>query len=144
MKIFPTLVSILLITTHLLGQQGVEGELIFPLQEKHVHSSSIVELPNGDLLTCWFEGSGERKANDVVIHGSRLKKGETKWSESFIMADSPGQPDCNPILFLNNSNKLFLVWIVVQANRWETSILQVKTTSDYNGDGAPNWEWQDV
>lgn len=144
MKIFPTVASILLITTTLHGQQEPENELIFPLQEKHVHSSSIVELPNGDLLTCWFEGSGERTANDVVINGSRLRKGETKWSDSFIMADSPGQPDCNPILFLNNSDKLFLVWIVVQANRWETSILKVKTTTDYDDDGVPKWEWQDV
>jgi hypothetical protein len=47
-------------------------------------------------------------------------------------------------LFLNNNNKLFIVWIVVRANRWETSILKVKTTLDYDSDGAPNWEWQDV
>ena len=144
MKIIPIVAIIILITANLSGQQGIEGELIFPLQEKHVHSSSIVELPGGDLLTCWFEGSGERTANDVMIRGSRLKKGETKWSKSFIMADSPGLPDCNPILFLNNSNKLFLVWIVVQANRWETSILKVKTTIDYEDEGVPKWEWQDV
>ena len=144
MKIIPTVALIISITFNLHGQQGVEGELIFSLQEKHVHSSSIVELPGGDLITCWFEGSGERTANDVVINGSRLNKGETKWSEPFLMADSPGQPDCNPILFLNNSDKLFLVWIVVQANRWETSLLKVKTTTDYDDDGVPNWEWQDA
>jgi len=28
------------------------GELIFPLEKWHNHSSSIVELPNGDLLVC--------------------------------------------------------------------------------------------
>jgi len=107
MKIGTSLVAILLFSTHLIGQQGIEGELLFPLQEKHVHSSSIVELPNGDLLTCWFEGSGERTANDVLINGARLKKGESKWSEPFLMADTPEQPDCNPILFLNKNNKLF-------------------------------------
>jgi len=144
MKIFLTLISIILITANLHGQQGAESELIFPLQEKHVHSSSIVELPNGDLLTCWFEGSGERTANDVVINGSRLKKGDTKWSKAFIMADTPGQPDCNPILFLNNNNKLFLVWIAVQANRWERSHLMVKTSTDYHKDGAPVWEWKNL
>lgn len=144
MKLFPTLVSLIIITANLHGQQGVESELIFPVQDKHVHSSSIVELPNGDLLTCWFEGSGERTANDVLIKGSRLKSGESVWSEAFIMADTPGQPDCNPILFLNNSNKLFLVWIAVEANRWERSHLMVLTSNNYAGDSAPIWEWKDL
>lgn len=135
--------ALLIIITTTLSAQKPKSELLFPLQEKHVHASGIVELPNGDLLTCWFEGSGERKANDVVINGSRLKKGDAKWSKAFLMADTPGQPDCNPILFFNNNDKLFLVWIVVQANRWETSILKVRTSSDYN-EGAPNWEWQDI
>jgi len=139
-----TIASLILFAANLAGQQGLESGLIFPLQAQHVHSSSIVELPNGDLLVCWFQGSGERRANDVVINGSRLKKGETNWSKPFLMADTPGQPDCNPVLFLNNNDKLFLVWIAVMANRWETSVLKVRTTTDYDGAGAPNWEWQDI
>ncbi|XOV94200.1 MAG: exo-alpha-sialidase [Bacteroidota bacterium] len=126
------------------GQKDLKSDLIFPLQTQHVHSSSIVELPNGDLLVCWFQGSGERTENDVVVNGARLKKGAKKWSEPFLMADTPGQPDCNPMMFLNNQGKLFLIWIVVQANRWESSILKVRTTTDYDRDGAPNWEWQDI
>ncbi len=60
------------------------------------------------------------------------------------MADTPGEPDCNSMMFLNSQGKLFLVWIVVRANRWETSLLKVKTTKNYNGEGAPKWQWQDV
>lgn len=138
------IILVLFISGVLFSQTNIEENLIFPLQEKHVHSSSIVELPNGDFLTCWFEGSGERTANDVVIKGSRLKKGKVNWSKPFLMADSPGQPDCNPILFLNNENKLFLIWVVVRANRWETSVLKVRTTKDYENDLAPNWQWQDI
>src|SRR5665648_118663 len=41
-------------------------ESVFPLQEQHCHGSSIVELPNKDLLVAWFQGSGERTADDVV------------------------------------------------------------------------------
>ncbi len=126
------------------GQGKFSSELIFPLQPQHVHSSSIVELPNGDMLVCWFQGSGERTANDVVVNGTRLKKGAKEWSEPFLMADTPGQPDCNPMMFLNSKGKLFLVWIVVQANRWEASLLKVRTTMDYDGPGAPKWQWQDV
>jgi predicted neuraminidase len=139
-----TMAIFLFFSICLFGQQEPESRLIFPLQEKHVHSSSIVELPGGDLLCCWFEGSGERWANDVLINGSRLRKGEAQWSKPFLMADSPGQPDCNPILFLNKSGKLFLVWIVVKANRWETSLLKARTTTDYDNEGSPDWEWQDI
>ena len=68
----------LLIVTYLpsqgYAQSGFQDNPIFALQNKHVHSSSIVECPNGDLLACWFYGSGERTADDVVIQGARLKK----------------------------------------------------------------------
>ena len=103
----------------------IQKQNIFPMQSRHVHSSSIVELPNGDLLSCWFQGSGERKANDVKIMGSRLKKGTKKWEEPFMMSDTPGFPDCNPVLFLNQRNELFLFWLVIKSNRWEESILKL-------------------
>lgn len=117
--------------------------LIFPLQDKHVHGSSLVQLPNGDFLAVWFYGSGERTADDVKLMGARLERGKSQWSEPFLMADTPNLPDCNPVLFLNRANKLFLVWIAVQANRWEESILRVRTSTDYNRSGAPIWSWQD-
>ena len=138
------IIILTIFTFQIFGQNGFEEELIFPIQTQHVHSSSIVELPNGDLLSCWFQGSGERKANDVVVNGARLRKGQKKWSKPFLMADTPGQPDCNPMMFLNKNNELFLVWIAVQSNRWERSILKVKTTTNYTKEGAPKWEWQDV
>ena len=117
--------------------------LIFPLQEKHVHASSIVALPNGDFLCVWFNGSGERTSDDVKLMGARLEKGKTNWSEPFLMADTPNIPDCNPVLFLNHEKKLFLVWIAVQANKWEQSILRFRTSIDYQKSGSPIWNWQD-
>jgi len=96
------------------------------------------------LLSCWFEGSGERSANDVMVKGARLKKGSENWSSTFILADTPGQPDCNPVFFMDENDKLYLFWIVVQANRWENSILKYKISTDYNKSGAPVWKWQDI
>ncbi len=117
--------------------------LIFPMQPQHTHGSSIVSLPNGDVLAAWFQGSGERTADDVKIMGARLKKGAKVWSAPFLMADTYDLPDCNPVLFLNNHNKLFLVWIAVQAHRWECSILRYRISENYNTDGVPIWNWQD-
>lgn len=121
----------------------VSQEFIFPYQNEHVHGSSIVMLPNGDLLAAWFQGSGERTEDDVRVMGARLKKGLKTWSTPFLMADTKGIPDCNPVLFLNRKGKLFLFWVAVVANKWEDAILRFRTTTNYNGDEAPVWEWQD-
>jgi len=121
----------------------VKSMLIFQPQPLHTHGSSIVNLPNGDFLAAWFEGNGERTADDVKIMGARLKKGEASWSKPFLMADTYNIPYCNPLLFLNHHHKLCLVWIAVQANRLEYSILRYKTSIDYNKNAAPVWNWQD-
>ena len=121
----------------------LQEELIFPYQSEHVHGSSIVLLPSGDKLATWFQGSGERKSDDVRIMGSRWQKSTKAWTAPFLMADTRYMPDCNPVLFLNSKNKLFLVWIAVQANRWENSILRFRTSTNYDTDGAPEWDWQD-
>lgn len=119
-------------------------EAIFPPQEKHVHSSSIVECPNGDLLVCWFHGSGERTANDVVVNGARKKAGSDTWSPIFLMADTQDLPDCNPVLFIDAKERLWMFWASVVANLWQDSLLKYRRAEDYQGEGAPVWSWQDV
>jgi predicted neuraminidase len=126
------------------AQLEVRDNPIFPLQQKHVHSSSIVECPNGDFLACWFYGSGERTADDVLIQGARLQKGANKWSPVFLMADTPGFPDCNPVLFIDCNERLWLFWIAVRANKWEQSILKYRMCKDYEQPGPPKWDWQDI
>ncbi len=121
-----------------------ENEIIFPVQDEHVHGSSIVELSNGDLLVCWFQGSGERWADDVRIMGSRRKNGLTEWSEPFLLADIKEFPDCNPVLFLDGKDRLWLMWITIIANQWETSLITYRISENYlDMAGAPDWNWQD-
>lgn len=141
----------LIVTTLLAGcahaqndPQSFQSRLIFPAQDKHVHSSSIVACPNGDLIAVWFHGSGERSANDVKIQGARLKKGGMAWGEVFTAADTPGLPDCNPVVFLDGRKRLWLSWLVVRVNRWEQSLLKYKISTDYEGSGPPRWQWQEV
>jgi len=144
MKLIITLLIGICLPIQLLAQSEIQDNPIFPLQGKHVHSSSVVECPNGDLLVCWFYGSGERTADDVVIQGARLTKGSIKWSSVFLMADTPDFPDCNPVLFIDQKDRLWLFWIAVRANRWEQSILKYRTSMDYQRRGAPKWDWQDI
>ena len=118
---------------------------IFPLQEQHCHGSTFVELPNGDLLAAWFQGSGERKSDDVIILGSRFNKKTGIWCEPFLMADTPDFPDINPVLFIDPQNRLWLVWYTVLAYQWESSILKYRLSDDYmQSTGAPVWKWQDM
>lgn len=122
----------------------MEKQDIFPLQSQHTHGSTIVVLPNGDLLAAWFQGSGERQADDVAIMGARFSAFRQAWSEPFLMADVNGFPDINPVLFIDQYQQLWLFWYTVLANQWETSILKYRVSTDYLRTSPPRWNWQDV
>jgi predicted neuraminidase len=120
------------------------GDLIFPLEHWHNHSSSIVELPNGDLLVCWFHGSGERTADDVLINAARWNKSTGKWSEPFTLADTPGFPETNPTMFIDSRQRLFFLWPLIIAHQWETALMKYRISTDYQQpSGPPRWEHQD-
>ncbi|MGQ9620866.1 MAG: sialidase family protein [Bacteroidales bacterium] len=120
-------------------------ENIFPYQSQHCHASTIVELPNHDLLAAWFQGSGERTAEDVKILGVRYNHKTGKWSEPFLMADTEGFPDINPVLFIDNKSRLWLVWYTVMAYQWESSLIKYRISTRYmQKSGPPEWTWQDV
>ena len=119
-------------------------ESIFPLEKWHNHSSSIVELPNGDLLVCWFHGSGERTADDVKIEAARWSKTTGKWSDRFTLADTPGFPDTNPTMFIDSKHRLLFFWPVIIAHTWESALMKYRISTDYQQpSGPPKWEHQD-
>jgi predicted neuraminidase len=60
------------------------------------------------------------------------------------MADTPDVPDCNPVLFRDAKDRLWLFWIVVHNNRWEHSILKYRRADKFGADGPPAWTWQDI
>jgi predicted neuraminidase len=122
----------------------LESELIFPPETWHVHASCIVELPNGDLLVCWFHGSGERKADDVKIEGARLRPGQRRWSPRFTLADTPGYPDTNCAMFVDPQGRLWLLWPTILANLWESALMKYRISTDYLGEGAPRWATSEV
>lgn len=121
------------------GTPGLESTLIFPPEKMHNHSASIVETPDGDLLAVWFHGRGEKSDDTLVLQGARRPKGAATWSAPFVVADNPGLPDQNPVVFIDPDGVLYLWWISSLANTRETYFLQYRTASDYDGEGAPKW-----
>jgi predicted neuraminidase len=127
------------------AQKGfLQGEFLFPKETWHNHASCIVEAPNGDLIVCWFHGSGERTADDVKILGARKRKGETVWSEPFVMADTPDYPDTNCAMFIDPQARLWLLWPTILANRWESALMKYRISTNYLSDGPPVWNVNEV
>jgi hypothetical protein len=122
------------------GQARVDARFVLPPQDQHVHSSSTVELPGGDLFAVWYRGSGERRADDVRLEGARLVRGSATWGAFFPVADSPGFPDCNPIAFVDARGQLSVFWPAILDNNWESALLRYRTapTVGWKG-GAPPW-----
>ena len=119
----------------------LKAEFIFPLEHWHNHGSSLAELPNGDILAVWYNGSGERTADDVKVEAARLRKGEREWGRRFTIADFPGFPDCNVALLLDSKERLWMVWPTIIANEWHTALLNYRISTSYGDDStAPVWD----
>ena len=145
MKCSITLVALLL-ALQVFGadQPFIESELIFPLGTLHAHSSSIVQLPDGDFYACWYKGSGEREADDVKVEAALLRHDSRKWSKPYTLVDQPDFPDTNPVLFVDSHQRLWVIWSTIVANRWETALLRYKIAFHYPDlTAAPRWDVSD-
>ena len=101
------------------------------------HASTIVELPNGDLLSAFFGGTREG-APDVCIYTCRKEKNSTKWSAPQLVADGILSPDLrkacyNPVLFQMPGGMLFLFYKI--GNKVSDWTGYLKTSND----GGHNW-----
>jgi predicted neuraminidase len=118
---------------------------IFPAENKHNHASCVIELGNGDLLAAWYRGTGERSADDVEIYGAWLKAGETAWGPRFLLADTPGYPDCNPALFAAPDKTIWLFWPTILDHRWEGALLKFAVGRDEGQHEGPlHWNKEGV
>ena len=139
--LLPSLMSVILLVA---GDAPLyEAEFVFPPEDFHNHSSSIVETSGGDLIACWFHGKGERTDDTLVISGSRKKKGED-WCEPFIIADNQNLPDQNCTLFIDPDGRLWMFWISSIDNLVRSYFLKYRYSTKYEGEGPPTWTWQDA
>ena len=96
---------------------------IFPANPKHNHASCVVEPKEGSLLAAWYAGSGERRPTTWSSRGRGSPRG-SRWGPKFLMADTPGYPDCNPALFAAPDGSLWLFWPTILDHRWEGALLK--------------------
>jgi predicted neuraminidase len=122
------------------GEPGPVIEPIFPAEMRHNHASCVVELPDGDLLACWYRGSGERRADDVQIWAAR-RDSAAGWGERFLLADTPGYPDCNPALFVCPEGNVWLFYPTILDHEWSGALLKFAVTGADVGPGRPP-AWQ--
>ncbi len=118
------------------------ARFVFPLNAEHNHAPGVVECPNGDILVSWYRGSGERSADDVRVMGARLRAGDDEYGEAFLMADTPGFPDCNTCMMIDAEERLWLFWPLILDNSWDSCLTQYRVSSNYQQSGPPVWDWQ--
>jgi predicted neuraminidase len=74
---------------------------------RECHASTLVELPEGDLLAAWFGGEHEGDRS-VAIWGARCHAGS--WSVPSVLAQEPDAPCWNPVLFIDRRGKIWLFY----------------------------------
>ena len=104
------------------------------------HAPALLELPNGDVLCCWFAGSYEGSA-DIHIICSRLPKGTAAWLPPVDISNDPTRSEQNPSLFYGPDHK---VWAMYTAqldrqagkdNMQFTSVVRCQKSAD----GGATW-----
>lgn len=94
-------------------------EALIPNPFASCHAADLLELPNGDLLCCWFAGSDEGNA-DISIALSRLNAGASEWTVPMIISDDFTRSEQNPSLFLAPNGEIWMMYTAQTARTPET------------------------
>ncbi|MFI7700375.1 exo-alpha-sialidase [Nonomuraea sp. NPDC049480] len=110
---------------------------------RRVHSASLGQAPNGDLLTVYYGGTNEGSA-DQALYLSRLAAGKRTWSKPEVVFDEAGKADGNPILW-SDGKRLYLFFVTIMGHGWEQAGIRLVTSDDSGRTwSAPSWireEW---
>jgi len=98
------------------------------------HPASITELAGGDLYIAYYGGAGEY-SSETAVFGSRRRKGETKWSEPTVIADTPFRSDGNPVVWQAPDGVVWLFYVNLYGKTWSEARVKAKISTD----GAKTW-----
>ncbi len=93
------------------------------------HPASITELDNGDLLLVYYGGAGEY-ATETAVYGSRLRKGERRWTQPQVLAKDPFRSVGNPVIWQAPDGIVWLFYVVRFGSTWSDSRIQCKISRD--------------
>ena len=101
---------------------------------RYKHPASITQLTNRDLYIAYYGGSGEY-GDDTAVYGSRLKVGETQWTEPKAIADTPDIGEGNPVVWQAPDSRVWLFYVNRYGETWSNARVKVKISDD----GAQTW-----
>jgi predicted neuraminidase len=93
------------------------------------HPASLAELENGDLYLVYYGGAGEY-AVDTGVFGSRLRRGESKWTPPARIAHDPFRSVGNAVIWQAPDGLVWLFYVVRYGETWSTSRIQCKVSHD--------------
>jgi predicted neuraminidase len=102
------------------------------------HCSVIQELRNGDLLVGYYAGEDEALPSAAWVLARRSPQAEA-FSALTIVADTPGKPEGNGILFQNQEDTVLLIYGTMHGKlqgppgpgvRWTSCDLKIKRSDD--------------
>jgi len=100
-----------------------------PLFAGHNHCPAIVECPNGDLLTIWYTGIGERERN-MAIAASRLRYGEEEWEPASPFWDPPDRNDTALSMWYDDRNTIYHFNSLSISSNWNRMAAVMRTSND--------------
>jgi hypothetical protein len=81
------------------------------LLQPYKHPASIAERSNGDLYIAWYGGQGEY-AVSTAVWGTKLRRGESRWSDPQPIACDPLRSVGNAVVWQGPDGTAWLFYVV--------------------------------
>jgi predicted neuraminidase len=117
--------------------------LPIPEDTPQVHSSTLTELPNGDILAAWYGGTREH-GPDVGLYAATLDHATGRWGPWRLITERhQSQKEIgryvktvgNPVLFTDPHGTTWLFYATVSVGGWSGAAINFKTSTD----GGRSW-----
>jgi predicted neuraminidase len=82
------------------------------------HCATLTETADGSLLAVWYAGTREG-ARDVALVAAQYEQGD--WSAPWVLHDTPGRSDGNPLLYTLADGTVVLWFVTIQGRGWDSA-----------------------